>query len=106
MVNHGEDVSNMKREFPYELSAGATRVQGLLNGPGSFWDFNSQICILPHSRDFFLSILTVQPQKLIKKIVHQTVLLQLFELMRYGKQSEARKFYELSGENSIQLCDW
>ena len=45
----------------------------------------------------FLSILTVQPQKLIKKIVHQTVL-QL--LMRYGKWSEARKFYELSGENS------
>ena len=33
----------------------AAGVQGLLKGPGSFWGFNAQICILPHSRDSFLS---------------------------------------------------
>ena len=30
-------------------------VQGPLKGPGSFWVFNAQICILPHSRDSFFS---------------------------------------------------
>ena len=34
------------------------RVQGLLKGPGSFWVFNAQICILPYSRDSFSLILT------------------------------------------------
>ena len=33
----------------------AAGVQGPLKGPGSFWVFNAQICILPHSRDFFFS---------------------------------------------------
>ena len=33
-------------------------VQGLLKGPGSFWVFNAQICILTHSRDSFSLILT------------------------------------------------
>ena len=28
-------------------------VQGPLKGPGSFWVFNAQICILTHSRDSF-----------------------------------------------------
>ena len=28
-------------------------VQDLLKGTGSFWVFNAQICILPHSRDSF-----------------------------------------------------
>ena len=27
-------------------------VQGPLKGPGSFWVFDAQICILTHSRDF------------------------------------------------------
>ena len=36
----------------------AAWVQGLLKGPGSFWVFNAQICILPHSRDSFSLILT------------------------------------------------
>ena len=31
----------------------AAGVQGPLKGPGSFWVFNAQICILPHSRDSF-----------------------------------------------------
>ena len=33
-------------------------IQSPLKGPGSFWGFNAQICILPHSRDSFLSFLT------------------------------------------------
>ena len=35
------------------------RVQGLLKGPGSFWVFNAQICILPHSRDSFSLIFNI-----------------------------------------------
>ena len=37
-------------EWSEQIAAG---VQGLLKGPGSFWVFNAQICILPHSRDSF-----------------------------------------------------
>ena len=29
-------------------------VQSLLIGPGNFWVFNAQMCILPHSRDSFI----------------------------------------------------
>ena len=36
----------------------AARVQDQLNGPGNFWIFIAQICILPHSRILFLSFLT------------------------------------------------
>ena len=31
----------------------AAGVQGPLKGPGSFWVFDAQICILTHSRDSF-----------------------------------------------------
>ena len=38
--------------------------QCMLKGFGSFWVFNAQICILPHSKDSFLTFLTlVQHQK-------------------------------------------
>ena len=37
----------------------ATGVQGPLKGPGSFWVFNAQICILPHSRDSFSLIFDI-----------------------------------------------
>ena len=40
------------RERSEQFAAG---VQGPLKGPGSFWVFNAQICILPHSRDSFLT---------------------------------------------------
>ena len=40
-----------------ELSAAG--VQGLLKGPGSFWVFNAQICILPYSRDSFSLIFDI-----------------------------------------------
>ena len=35
----------------------AAGVQGSLKGPGSFWVFDAQICILTHSRDSFFSYL-------------------------------------------------
>ena len=34
-------------------------VQSPLKGPGSFWVFNDQICILPHSRDSFSLIFDI-----------------------------------------------
>ena len=37
----------------------AARVQGTLKGPGSFWVFNAQICILTHSRDSFSLIFDI-----------------------------------------------
>ena len=37
----------------------AAGVQGLLKGPGSFWGFNAQICILTHSRDSFSLIFDI-----------------------------------------------
>ena len=37
----------------------AARFQGLLKDPGSFWVFNAQICILPHSRDSFSQIFDI-----------------------------------------------
>ena len=45
----------------------AAGVQGPLKGPGSFWVFDAQICILTHSRDSFPLFLTsILHQKLIK----------------------------------------
>ena len=37
----------------------AAGVQGLLKGPGRFWDFNAQICNLTHSRDSFSLIFDI-----------------------------------------------
>ena len=37
----------------------AAGVQGLLKGPGSFWVFDAQICILTHSRDSFSLIFDI-----------------------------------------------
>ena len=44
------------REQSEQFAAG---VQGPLKGPGSFWVFNAQICILPHSRDSFSLIFDI-----------------------------------------------
>ena len=44
------------RERSEQFAAG---VQGPLKGPGSFWVFNAQICILPHSRDSFFLIFDI-----------------------------------------------
>ena len=37
----------------------AAGVQGPLKGPGSFWVFDAQICILTHSRDSFSLIFDI-----------------------------------------------
>ena len=37
----------------------AAGVQGPLKGPGSFWIFDAQICILTHSRDSFSLIFDI-----------------------------------------------
>ena len=61
----------------------AARVQGLLKGPGSFWVFNAQICILPHSRLFFSHFWHLfQHQKLIK-IEHYIVLQSIWDILIY-----------------------
>ena len=44
------------RERSEQFAAG---VQGPLKGRGSFWVFNAQICILPHSRDSFSLIFDI-----------------------------------------------
>ena len=44
------------REWSEQSAAG---VQGPLKGPGSFWVFNAQICILTHSRDSFSLIFDI-----------------------------------------------
>ena len=42
------EVESLKRSEQF-----VAEVQGLLKGPGSFWVFNAQKYILPHSRDSF-----------------------------------------------------
>ena len=42
-----------------EASNFVAGVQGPSAGPGSFWVFNAQICILPHSRDSFSLIFDI-----------------------------------------------
>ena len=61
---HSEAASHGRSE---PLAAGD---QGPLKGPGSFWGFNGQICILLHSRDSFSLILTASSTP---KIVHYIV---------------------------------
>ena len=50
---HSEAESREQREHS------AVGVQGLLKGPGSFWVFYAQICILTHSRDSFSLIFDI-----------------------------------------------
>ena len=51
------DVAKRSRAKRSEQSAAG--VQGPLKGPGSFWVFNAQICILTHSRDSFSLIFDI-----------------------------------------------
>ena len=103
----------------------AARVQGLLKGPGSFWVFDAQICILTHSRDSFLlfktSILTPKVDKnraldfTSINLRHSDMLHLFFNLheklcfnwMTWGMPSEARLKILWHGWWKIdQLCDW
>ena len=68
------------RERSEQFVAG---VQGPLKGPGSFWVFNTQICILPHSKDFCSHFWHLfQHQKLIK-IEHYIVLQSIWNILIY-----------------------
>ena len=49
----------VKRSRASKASNFVAGVQGPLKGPGSFWVFNAQICILPHSRDSFSLIFDI-----------------------------------------------
>ena len=49
----------VKRSRASEVSNLQLGVQGPLKGPGSFWVFNAQICILTHSRDSFSLIFDI-----------------------------------------------
>ena len=73
-----------------ELSAAG--VQGPLKGPGSFWVFSAQICILPHSR---------APFSLISDIYIKTKNLQLLLNEKwYAERSEVWKFLNSNCKNS------
>ena len=48
-----------KAELHERSEQSVAGVQGLLKGPGSFWVFNAQICILTHSRDSFSLIFDI-----------------------------------------------
>ena len=56
------------RERSEQYAAG---VQGPLKGPGSFWVFNAQICILTHSRDSFSLIFDIYFDTKAKKIMEK-----------------------------------
>ena len=57
-ASEAESCRHSEAESREQSQQSAAGVQGLLKGPGSFWVFNAQICILTHSRDSFLSFLT------------------------------------------------
>ena len=48
-----------KRSCASEASILRPGFQGPLKGPGSFWVFDAQICILTHSRDSFSLIFDI-----------------------------------------------
>ena len=86
-------------------------------GPGRFGVFNSQICIVQHSRNFFSHFLTsssiskadenskshyisiffmlLLPLQFAFLNPHE----RLFDLMRYSEWSMARKLYDKSAES-------
>ena len=54
--SEAESCRRSKAERSKHSAAG---VQGPLKGPGSFWVFDAQICILTHSRDSFSLIFDI-----------------------------------------------
>ena len=54
-----ESCRRSKAESCKQSEQFVARVQGPLKGPGSFWLFNVQIWILPHSRDSFSLIFDI-----------------------------------------------
>ena len=55
----GESCRGSEAESREQSKQFVAGVQGPLKGPGSFWVFNAQICILPHSTDSFSLIFDI-----------------------------------------------
>ena len=75
------------RERSEQYAAG---VQGPLKGPGSFWVFNAQICILTHSREF-LSILTPKVDK-NRALNCQSSMKKCFKILRLPSEARLKNF--------------
>ena len=58
-ASEAESCQHSKAELCERSEQSAAGVQGPLKGPGSFWVFNTQICILTHSRDSFSLIFDI-----------------------------------------------
>ena len=58
-ASEAESCRRSKAESRERSEHYAAGVQGLLKGPGSFWVFDAQICILTHSRDSFSLIFDI-----------------------------------------------
>ena len=54
-----ESCRRSKADLHERSKQSAAGVQGSLKGPGSFWVFNAQLCILTHSRDSFSLIFDI-----------------------------------------------
>ena len=62
-ASEAESCRHSEAESRERSEHSAAGVQGPLKGPGSFWVFDAQICILTHSRDSFSLILTPKVDK-------------------------------------------
>ena len=58
-ASEAENCRCSKAESRERSEQSVAGVQGPLKGPGSFWVFNAQICILTHSRDSFSLIFDI-----------------------------------------------
>ena len=58
-ASEAESCRHSEAESGERSKHSAAGVQGPPNGPGSFWVFDAQICILIHSRDSFSLIFDI-----------------------------------------------
>ena len=58
-ASEAENCRRSKAESCERSEQSVAGVQGPLKGPGSFWVFNAQICILTHSIDSFSLIFDI-----------------------------------------------
>ena len=58
-ASEAESCRHSEAESRERSEHSAAGVQGPLKGPGSFWVFDAQICILTHSRDSFSLIFDI-----------------------------------------------
>ena len=58
-ASEAESCRHSEAELRERSEHSAPGVQGPLKGPGTFWVFDAQICILTHSRDSFSLIFDI-----------------------------------------------